>query len=79
MLYIGLIFLALLIMSLVYGFRKHLGIDVIFEVNMLSSPYYQLGLSFYGENNKTHFVETLVIGLVFLNIVIVFYKEKEEI
>ena len=76
---IGLIFLALLIMSLVYGFKNYLGLDVIFEINMFSSPYHQLGVSFFGENNKTHYVETLAIGLVFVNIIIVFYKEKREI
>ena len=66
-------------MSLVYGFRNNLGIDLIFEINMFSSPYHHLGVSFFGEDSKTHLIETLVIGLVFFNIVIVFYKEKEKI
>jgi hypothetical protein len=66
-------------MSLIYGFNKYLNVEVVFEINTLSSPYHQLGISFFGENNRTHYVETLAIGLVFINIVIVFFKEKQEI
>lgn len=72
-----LLLIALLIMSLVYGFKNYLDIDLIFEINMLSSPYYQFGISFFGENNRTHHVQTLCIGIIFINVVIVFYKEKE--
>ena len=80
MLYVLLVFLALLIMSLVYGFRKNLGIDLVFEVNQFSSPYHHLGISFFGEDDDRGFLaEKLVIGLVFVNIVIVFYKHKDEI
>ena len=79
MMYLILILLALLIMSLVYGYRNKLAIEIVFEVNMLSSPYHHFGISFFGENNKTHYVETLCIGLIFFNIIIVFYKEKEQI
>lgn len=73
------ILLSLLIMSLVYGFRNYLGLDFIIEINMFSSPYYQIGLSFFGENNKTHYVQTLCIGFVFFNFILVFYKEKKQI
>ena len=80
MLYVLLVFLALLIMSLVYGYRKHLGIDLVFEVNQFSSPYHHLGISFFGEDDPRGFLaEKLVIGMVFVNIVIVFYKHKDEI
>lgn len=80
MLYLLLILLALLIMSLVYGFRKHLGIDLIFEVNQFSSPYHHFGISFFGEDDERGYLaEKLVIGLVFVNVVIVFYKHKDEI
>lgn len=80
MLYVILVFQALLIMSVVYGYRKNVGIDVVFEINMLSSPYHHLGISFFGEDDPRGFLaEKLVIGMVFINIIFVFYKEKDEI
>ena len=78
MLILGIILLTLITMSLIYGFKDHLGIDLVFEINVFSSPYHHLGVSFFGEDTDTHLVETLVIGLVFINIVFVFYKKKEE-
>jgi len=80
MLYVLLVFLALLIMSLVYGYRKNVGIDIVFEINQFSSPYHHLGISFFGEDDERGFLaEKLVIGLVFANVVIVFYKHHDEI
>lgn len=76
---LALLLLALLTMSLVYGFRKHLGIDLVFEINMFSSPYHHFGISFFGEDTDTHLVETLCIGMIFINVILVFYKKKEEI
>ena len=80
MLYVLLVFLALLIISLVYGYRNNLGIDVVFEINQFSSPYHHLGISFFGEDDdRGYLAEKLVIGVVFVNVVIVFYKHKDEI
>ena len=80
MLYVLLVFLALLIMSLVYGYRKNVGIDLVFEINTFSSPYHHLGISFFGEDDERGYLaEKLVIGMVFVNVVIVFYKHKDEI
>ena len=80
MLYILLILLALLIMSLVYGFRKNIGMDLILEINMFSSPYHHLGISFFGEDDpRGVLAEKLVIGMVFINVIFIFYKENEEI
>jgi len=80
MLYVLLVFLALLIMSLVYGFIKNVGIDLVFEINTFSSPYHHLGISFFGEDDERGYLaEKLVIGMVFVNVVIVFYKHKDEI
>ena len=80
MLYVVLVILALLIISLVYGFINNLGIDLVFEVNQFSSPYHHLGISFFGEDDERGFLaEKLVIGMVFVNIVIVFYKHHDEI
>lgn len=80
MLYVVLVILALLIISLVYGFINNLGIDVVFEINQFSSPYHHLGISFFGEDDdRGYLAEKLVIGLVFVNVVIVFYKHHDEI
>jgi hypothetical protein len=71
-------FLCLIAMSLVYGFRKHIGLDFIIEINMLSSPYHHFGVSFFGEDEGKYLVEKLVIGFIFFNIVIHFYKHRDE-
>jgi hypothetical protein len=80
MVYVIFVFLALLIIALVYGFIKNVGIDVVFEINQFSSPYHHLGISFFGEDDdRGYLAEKLVIGLVFINVIIVFYKHHDEI
>jgi hypothetical protein len=80
MVYVIFVFLALLVIALVYGFIKNVGIDVVFEINQFSSPYHHLGISFFGEDDERGFLaEKLVIGLVFINVIIVFYKHHDEI
>jgi hypothetical protein len=68
---IGLLFvvLSLLIIALVIGFNKFIALDVIFEVNDFSTPYYSFGISFIKSEHQE-----LIIGLVFVNVVLVFYK-----
>lgn len=79
MVYVIFVFLALLVIALVYGFIKNVGIDVVFEVNQFSSPYHHLGISFFGEDDERGYLaEKLVIGLVFINVIIVFYKHHDE-
>jgi hypothetical protein len=80
MVYVIFVFLALLVIALVYGFIKNVGIDVVFEINQFSSPYHHLGISFFGEDDERGYLaEKLVIGLVFINVIIVFYKHHDEI
>ena len=69
-------FLALVIMSLVYGFKGYIGIDFIIEINMFSSPYHHFGVSFFGDDEGPLLREKLVIGLIFFNLVLHFYKHK---
>ena len=46
---------------------------------MFSSPYYHFGISFIGEpHSKNILQEKLIIGLVFFNLVIIFYKVNNE-
>ena len=80
MVYVIFVFLSLLVIALIYGFIKNVGIDVVFEINQFSSPYHHLGISFFGEDDERGFLaEKLVIGMVFVNVVIVFYKHHDEI
>lgn len=74
-----LLFIGCLIaMSLFYGFRGYKGLDFIIEINMFSSPYHHFGVSFFGdEYNDEYMVERLDIGLIVINIVLVFYKPKK--
>ena len=75
MLIIGILIVVLVIMSLIYGYNDVVNIQVIIEVNDLSTPYYRLGVSFFKENKEL--TEQLIIGMIFFNVVIVFYKQKE--
>jgi hypothetical protein len=80
MVYVIFVFLSLLVIALVYGFIKNVGIDLVLEVNQFSSPYHHLGISFFGEDDERGYLaEKLVIGLVFINVIIVFYKHHDEI
>lgn len=79
-----MIILAIIVGSLLaiatgYGLYQRLGTAILFEINMLSSPYYHFGISFFGEHHSKNIIqEKLIIGLVFVNIVIIFYKETYE-
>jgi hypothetical protein len=70
---------SLLAIATGYGLYQRLGTAVLFEINMLSSPYYHFGISFFGEpHSKNIIAEKLIIGLVFFNVVIIFYKVNDE-
>jgi hypothetical protein len=77
MLIIGILIVVLVIISLIYGYSDVVNIQVIIEVNDLSTPYHHLGVSFFGEYENEQLVEQLIIGMIFFNVVIVFYKQKE--
>jgi len=64
--------------SLLYGIYKSLHLQLIIEVNTLSSPYYYIGVSFHSEEDETDstiLIEKLIVGLFFINFIIVFYKK----
>ena len=71
-----LLFGSLYIMSFVYGIINHIGMDILFEVNAFTSPYHHLGISFFLEDDEEYLKETLIIGMVFVNLIIVFYKRR---
>ena len=67
--------LFLLILSIVCGTIGSMEITFALEINKLNSPFYSVGLS-----SERHMLtdgsseDVIVIGLFFVNIVLVFYK-----
>jgi hypothetical protein len=53
-------------------------IDVVIEMKQLSTPYYHIGLSFteHTTEDPEYIEQELVIGLFIVNILVIFYKEK---
>jgi hypothetical protein len=79
MITLGIITVALLTIAFGYGMYQRLGTAVLVEINMLTSPYYHFGISFFGEEHSRKILqEKLIIGFVFFNLVIVFYKQNHE-
>jgi len=75
----GIITLSLLAIAIGYGMCRRLGTAVVVEINMFSSPYYHFGISFMGEpHSKNILQEKLIIGLVFFNLIFIFYKVDNE-
>ncbi len=75
----GIITLSLLAIAIGYGMYRRLGTAVVVEINMFSSPYYHFGISFMGEpHSKNILQEELIIGLVFFNLIFIFYKVDNE-
>ena len=70
--------LLILGMSFTIGFIGFEEIDFIIDVKYYSHPYYHLGISFveHSAEDEGYIEQELIIGLFFINIVFVFYKEK---
>lgn len=68
----------LLIGSIVIGYIGFMYIDVVIEMKQLSTPYYHIGLSFteHTTEDPEYIEQELIIGLFFVNILVIFYKEK---
>jgi hypothetical protein len=65
----------LLVLALVYGFKGYRELTFIFEAKTYDNPYYHTGLSFNKytlDDGSTE--EELILGLFFINIVLVFWK-----
>lgn len=67
----------MLLVSLVCGWKDSSQIDVLIEMKYLSNPWFNLGLSFNRTNEEEYIEEELIIGLFFINVVVVFFKENE--
>jgi hypothetical protein len=73
-------FILLSVMAIVYGWIGSKEIDVILELKMFNNPFYNIGVSFNQKlpDNEGEYVENeFIIGLFFVNIVVVFFKENE--
>jgi len=73
-----MLIIILLLMSLVIGISGFIELDIILEFKRFSHGYFHLGLSFNEHSTEDpDFIEQeLVIGLFFINIIVVFYKEN---
>lgn len=70
--------LFLLILSIVCGVIGSLEIEFGIEINRLNSPFYKIGISserYTLTDGSTE--DEIVIGLFFVNIIIVFYKNAK--
>jgi len=69
----------LVISSLLIGLYKSIHLQLIIELNTLSTPYYNVGISFYSEEDdedSSIIIEKVCVGLFFINIIIIFYKKN---
>ena len=69
----------LVISSLLIGLYKSIHLQFIIELNTLSTPYYNVGISFYSEEDdedSSIIIEKVCVGLFFINLIIIFYKKN---
>jgi hypothetical protein len=67
------------IVSIVYGIKGSVEIDVIFEIKRYDNPFYYIGMSFNEIEEEEYMRQEFVIGLFFINILMIVYKEKDGI
>ena len=70
------VMLILIVSSVYYGMYGNIKVDVLVEINMLDSPYYNLGVSYdrtYEDGYRC--IDRLTIGLVLINFNVLFHKD----
>ena len=67
----------MLLTSIYVGWRGSVQIDVIVELKNLSNNWFHLGMSYNRVDNDECIQEELIVGLFFINFVVVFFKEFE--
>lgn len=67
----------MLLTSIYVGWRGSVQIDVMIEVKNLSNNWFYLGMSYNRVDNDECIQEELIVGLFFINFVVVFFKEFE--
>jgi len=68
----------LLIGSFIIGYIGFIEMDFVIEFKSISTPYFHIGLSFteHTTEDPEYIEQELVIGLFIVNILVIFYKEK---
>jgi hypothetical protein len=67
----------MLLTSIYVGWRGSVQIDVMIEVKNLSNNWFHLGMSYNRVDNDECIQEELIVGLFFINFIVVFFKEFE--
>lgn len=75
-----IVFIVLMsVVSVVYGIIGSIKIDVIFEIKGYNNPFYYIGISFIEVEEDEFMRQEFVIGIFFINILMISYKEKDGI
>jgi len=74
--FVGFVYIS----SVVIGWINALTVDFLLVIKHLSNPHYHIGISFIEhETEDPEFVEQeLILGIFFIEFVIVFYKQNIE-
>jgi hypothetical protein len=74
---ISLFLLSLIVTSLISLWKDSSQVDILIEFKSPSNPFFNIGLS-YNQFVETEYIEQeLIIGLFFINFVVVAFKEIE--
>jgi hypothetical protein len=76
--YIGLFVLVIIIGSIISGIHNMRRLELAIEFNLFNSPCFNLGVSFNEYYVPEYIEQELLIGLFFINISLIFYKDGEE-
>ena len=74
---VSLFILIWVIAAMVIGWVDSIQVDIMIELKYLSNPWFNIGVSFQEHPQEDHVQQELIIGLFFINFVIVFFKEIE--
>jgi hypothetical protein len=70
------VMLILIVSSVYYGMYGNIKVEMLVEINMLDSPYYNLGVSYDRTYEDLYqCVDRLTIGLVLVNFNVLFHKD----
>lgn len=67
----------MLLTSIYVGWRGSVQVDIMIELKNLSNNWFHLGMSYNRVDNEECIQEELIVGLFFINFVVVFFKEFE--
>lgn len=67
----------MLLTSIYVGWRGSVQVDIMVELKNLSNNWFHLGMSYNRVDNDECIQEELIVGLFFINFIVVFFKEFE--